>query len=54
MGIGDQIAEAVRLHRKLSWSDARKIALDVLEEVKIPAAAKRFNDYPHQFSGGMR
>src|SRR5690606_7167037 len=34
--------------------EARKIALEVLEEVKIPAAAKRFNDYPHQFSGGMR
>jgi oligopeptide/dipeptide ABC transporter ATP-binding protein len=54
MAIGDQIAEAVRQHRKLSWSEARKIALEVLEEVKIPAAAKRFNDYPHQFSGGMR
>jgi oligopeptide/dipeptide ABC transporter ATP-binding protein len=54
MGIGDQIAEAVRLHRKLSWSEARKVALEVLEEVKIPAAAKRFKDYPHQFSGGMR
>ena len=54
MTIGDQIAEAVRQHRKISWSDARKVALEVLEEVKIPAAAKRFNDYPHQFSGGMR
>ena len=54
MTIGDQIAEAVRQHRKLGWSEARKIALGVLEEVKIPAAAKRFNDYPHQFSGGMR
>jgi oligopeptide/dipeptide ABC transporter ATP-binding protein len=54
MTVGDQIAEAVRQHRKLSWSEARKIALEVLEEVKIPGAAKRFNDYPHQFSGGMR
>lgn len=54
MRIGDQIAEAVRQHRKLGWEEARKIALDVLEEVKIPAAKKRFNDYPHQFSGGMR
>ncbi|UHL64038.1 ABC transporter ATP-binding protein [Paralcaligenes sp. KSB-10] len=54
MTIGDQIAEAVRQHRKLGWKEARKIALEVLEEVKIPAAAQRFKDYPHQFSGGMR
>ncbi|MFW7343003.1 MAG: ABC transporter ATP-binding protein [Burkholderiaceae bacterium] len=54
MTIGDQIAEAVRQHRKIGWAEARKVALDVLEEVKIPAAAKRFKDYPHQFSGGMR
>src|SRR5690606_4581896 len=37
-----------------SWAQARRVALDVLEEVKIPAAARRFDDYPHQFSGGMR
>lgn len=54
MTVGDQIAEAVRQHRKVGWSEARKVALEVLEEVKIPAAARRFNDYPHQFSGGMR
>lgn len=54
MTVGDQIAEAVRQHRKMAWSEARKVALEVLEEVKIPAAARRFNDYPHQFSGGMR
>ncbi len=54
MTIGDQIAEAVRQHRKVDWKEARKIALEVLEEVKIPAAAQRFKDYPHQFSGGMR
>lgn len=54
MVIGDQIAEAIRLHRKLGWKEARKIALQVLDEVKIPAAVQRFNDYPHQFSGGMR
>jgi oligopeptide/dipeptide ABC transporter ATP-binding protein len=54
MVIGDQIAEAIRLHRKLGWKEARRIALEVLDEVKIPAAAQRFNDYPHQFSGGMR
>jgi len=54
MTVGDQIAEAIRLHRKLSWKEARRLALEVLEEVKIPAAARRFDDYPHQFSGGMR
>lgn len=54
MTVGDQVAEAVRQHRRMSWSEARKVALEVLEEVKIPAAAKRFHDYPHQFSGGMR
>ncbi|NYT35876.1 ABC transporter ATP-binding protein [Allopusillimonas soli] len=54
MTIGDQIAEAIRQHRRLSWTKARAVALEVLEEVKIPGAAKRFHDYPHQFSGGMR
>ena len=54
MTVGDQIAEAIRLHRRVSWKEARRQALAVLEEVKIPAAARRFGDYPHQFSGGMR
>lgn len=54
MTIGDQVAEAVRQHRQLSWKKSRAIALEVLEEVKIPGAEKRFYDYPHQFSGGMR
>lgn len=54
MTIGDQIAEAVRQHRKISWAQAREIALQALNEVKIPGAEKRFKDYPHQFSGGMR
>ncbi|AMG35812.1 MULTISPECIES: ABC transporter ATP-binding protein [Achromobacter] len=54
MTVGDQIAEAIRLHRRVSWKEARRQALAVLEEVKIPAAARRFDDYPHQFSGGMR
>ncbi|MDQ2147901.1 ABC transporter ATP-binding protein [Alcaligenaceae bacterium C4P045] len=54
MTIGDQIAEAIRQHRRVSWKEARALALDALNEVKIPAAAKRFDDYPHQFSGGMR
>ncbi|OZI77869.1 ABC transporter ATP-binding protein [Bordetella genomosp. 12] len=54
MTVGDQIAEAIRQHRKLSWAEARKLALQALQEVKIPAAEKRFDAYPHQFSGGMR
>src|SRR5690606_6480776 len=54
MTVGDQIAEAIRQHRHLPWREARALALEALEEVKIPAAASRFNDYPHQFSGGMR
>ncbi len=54
MTIGDQVAEALILHRNLSRAEAAKRALAVLEEVKIPSAASRFHDYPHQFSGGMR
>ena len=54
MTIGDQVAESLILHRNLSQSAARARALEVLEEVKIPSAASRFDDYPHQFSGGMR
>ena len=54
MTIGDQVAEALILHRDMSRAQARARALEVLEEVKIPSAASRFDDYPHQFSGGMR
>jgi oligopeptide/dipeptide ABC transporter ATP-binding protein len=54
MTIGDQVAEALVLHRGLSRAEADRQALSVLEEVKIPSAARRFHDYPHQFSGGMR
>lgn len=54
MTVGDQIAEAIRQHRRISWREARALALQALEEVKIPAAAERFDAYPHQFSGGMR
>ncbi len=54
MTIGAQVSEALLLHRGLSRAEAARKALAVLEEVKIPSAAKRFHDYPHQFSGGMR
>src|SRR5207247_6904406 len=52
--IGDQVAEAVRIHRKVSKKEARKQAGDMLELVSIPDPIKRLDDYPHQLSGGMR
>jgi oligopeptide/dipeptide ABC transporter ATP-binding protein len=52
--IGDQIAEGLLLHRKLSKREAREKAVDMLNRVGIPAPASRYNDYPHQLSGGMR
>ena len=54
MTIGAQVAESLRVHRGLSRQEAKRAALAVLEEVKIPSAATRYNDFPHQFSGGMR
>jgi peptide/nickel transport system ATP-binding protein len=52
--VGEQIAEALRLHRKLSRKDARRAAIDAMREVAIPDPARRARDYPHQLSGGMR
>ena len=52
--VGNQISEAVRIHRRVGKSAARERAREVLELVKIPDAARRLDDYPHQFSGGMR
>lgn len=52
--IGAQIMEAIELHQKLPKSEARKKAAEALEAVRIPEAASRLDDYPHQFSGGMR
>ncbi|MDX1965403.1 MAG: ABC transporter ATP-binding protein [Pirellulales bacterium] len=52
--IGQQIAESLRIHKKLSSSAARARALELLNLVKIPQPEKRIDDYPHQFSGGMR
>jgi len=52
--VGDQINEAVQLHLKLGRKDALAKTIDMLRLVRIPAAEKRVNDYPHQFSGGMR
>jgi len=52
--IGEQIAEALRLHNKLSRAEERERVIDALAEVGIPAPEKRVDDYPHQLSGGMR
>jgi peptide/nickel transport system ATP-binding protein len=52
--IGKQIAEVYQSHNKVSKADAKKRAIEMLDRVGIPNAAKRFSDYPHQFSGGMR
>lgn len=52
--VGDQIAEALRLHRKLDKKAAWAAAVAAMKEVAIPAAERRSNDYPHQLSGGMR
>jgi oligopeptide transport system ATP-binding protein len=52
--VGEQISEAVQLHLGLSHADAQRTAVDMMEKVRIPSAASRLRDYPHQFSGGMR
>lgn len=52
--IGKQITESLRLHLKLSKSESRKVAIDLLSSVGIPEPARRFGEYPHQLSGGMR
>jgi oligopeptide/dipeptide ABC transporter ATP-binding protein len=52
--VGEQIAEALRLHRKLDKKQAREAAIDAMREVAIPSPERRANDYPHQLSGGMR
>src|SRR6202040_2594859 len=52
--IGSQISETLRLHQDLSKSAAAAKAVDMLARVRIPEAAQRANEYPHQLSGGMR
>src|SRR5580765_6299227 len=52
--IGKQLVEAIRLHRDVSKQQARNRALELLKAVGIPRADRRIDDYPHQFSGGMR
>ena len=52
--VGEQIAEALRLHRNLDKKAAWAAAIDAMKEVSIPGAERRAADYPHQLSGGMR
>jgi oligopeptide transport system ATP-binding protein len=52
--VGEQIAEAVRLHLGYDRKAARDKAVEMFEKVRIPSPAQRIDDYPHQFSGGMR
>src|SRR4029079_467703 len=52
--IGRQLTEALELHLKMDGNQARRRAAELLEMVGIPAAGSRLNDYPHQYSGGMR
>ena len=54
MTIGKQIMEGMFLHLNMSKEEARKRAIELLDMVGIPDAAKRFKNYPHQLSGGMR
>jgi oligopeptide transport system ATP-binding protein len=52
--VGDQIAEMLVVHRGTSRGEARKRAVELMDRVRIPSAADRAGDFPHQFSGGMR
>ncbi|MEZ5778820.1 MAG: dipeptide/oligopeptide/nickel ABC transporter permease/ATP-binding protein [Paracoccaceae bacterium] len=52
--VGDQLAEAIRSHHRVSDKDARDRALDLLRSVRIPNAESRLTNYPHEMSGGMR
>jgi oligopeptide/dipeptide ABC transporter ATP-binding protein len=52
--VGSQIAETVELHQGVSSEEAKEVAIHMLEEVGIALPDQRFDEYPHQFSGGMR
>ena len=52
--IGKQIIETLRAHERLSAARPASRAIEMLDRVGIPSAAKRLNDYPHQLSGGLR
>ena len=52
--VGKQISEVIELHQNVDKREARLRTIDLLGQVGIPEAAQRFDEYPHQFSGGMR
>jgi peptide/nickel transport system ATP-binding protein len=52
--IGEQIVEGLRTHRSLGAAEAKALALQMLERVRIPAPVQRFDEHPHKLSGGMR
>lgn len=52
--VGYQIVEVLRTHCRLSHGEAKKRTIELFDQVQIPNAAERFNQYPHEFSGGMR
>ena len=54
MRVGDQIAETMQRHLGMNRTEASLHAIEILDQVGIPAAEQRLADYPHQFSGGMR
>src|SRR5690606_40261047 len=52
--VGRQIAEMYVLHQGKSWREARRLAIDALDSVKVPNPERRVGNYPHQMSGGLR
>ncbi len=52
--VGQQIGEAIRLHQRKPPAETRRLALEMLERVRIPNASSQLSRYPHQLSGGMR
>jgi oligopeptide transport system ATP-binding protein len=54
LSVGYQLGEMFRVHQGLSRKEAKAKAIELMDRVRIPAAAARVGDYPHQFSGGMR
>jgi oligopeptide/dipeptide ABC transporter ATP-binding protein len=54
LAVGDQVVEAIRLHTRVGFGEARARTIALFERVRIPDAAERFEAYPHQLSGGLK